>query len=161
MAVTISEIQRESWPAARLIGRRYQAAPDWNEWWQNNWFATLEKNEPISANSDAYLSAVRVINGKPERWIGMLFPADATVPDGFEALDLEPMDYAVCYLYGKQDSSDFYTMAAHQLCLEALQTQGYKRMENDWCFERYQCPRFTTPDENGNVILDYALPIEK
>ena len=73
MAVTIAEIQRESWPAARLIGRRYEAAPDWNEWWQNNWFATLEKNEPIAANSDAYLSAVRVINGKPERWIGSGF----------------------------------------------------------------------------------------
>lgn len=161
MAVTIAEIQRESWPAARLIGRRYEAVPAWNEWWENNWFTTLEKNEPLSTNSDAYLSAAHVTNGKTERWIGMLFPADAAVPDGFEAVDLEPMDYAVCYLYGKQDSTDFYTMATHQLCLETLQTQGYKRRENDWCFERYQCPRFTTPDENGNVILDYALSVEK
>ena len=23
-----------------------------------------------------------------------------------------------------------------------------------WFFERYTCPRFTTPDEDGNVILD-------
>ena len=161
MAVTIAEIQRESWPAARLIGRRYEAAPNWNEWWENNWFTTLEQNEPLSINSNAYLSAVHVTNGKSERWIGMLFPAEAVVPDGFEAVDLDPMDYAVCYLYGKQDGTDFYTMATHQLCMEALQTQGYKRRENDWCFERYQCPRFTTPDESGNVILDYALSIEK
>ena len=34
-----------------------------------------------------------------------------------------------------------------------------ERKENDWCFERYNCPRYTTPDENGNVILDYAVSI--
>jgi hypothetical protein len=33
--------------------------------------------------------------------------------------------------------------------------------ENDWCFERYNCPGFTTPDNNGNVILDYGISIEK
>ena len=161
MAVMISEIQRESWPAARMIGKKHEAEPNWNEWWQNDWFAALEKNAPLAIGGDAYLGAVRVVNGKPERWIGMLFPVDAPVPDGFEAVDLEPLDYAVCYLYGKQDSADFYTMVTHQLCLEALRTQGYKRRENSWCFERYQCPRFTTPDENGNVILDYAISVEK
>ena len=161
MTVTVAEIRRENWPAARLIGRRYEAAPEWNEWWQNNWFSTLEKNEPLSINGDAYLGAARVTNGKSEHWIGMLFPAGTSVPAGFEAVDLEPMDCAVCYLYGKPDSADFYTAAARQLCLEAIQTQGYKPRENDWCFERYQCPRFTTPDENGNVILDYVLSIEK
>ena len=35
-----------------------------------------------------------------------------------------------------------------------------KRKEDDWCFERYNCPRFTTPDEKGNVILDYGISIE-
>ena len=29
----------------------------------------------------------------------------------------------------------------------------------DWCFERYNCPRFTSPDEAGNVILDYGISI--
>ena len=30
--------------------------------------------------------------------------------------------------------------------------------ENRTCFfERYVCPRFTTPDENGSVILDYGI----
>ena len=28
------------------------------------------------------------------------------------------------------------------------------------CFERYVCPRFTTPDEKGNVILDIGFFIK-
>lgn len=71
------------------------------------------------------------------------------------------LEYAVCYLYDKENSSDFYTMDTHNMCLEALKTHDLKRKEDDWCFERYNCPRFTTPDENGNVILDYALSIVK
>ena len=30
-----------------------------------------------------------------------------------------------------------------------------------WFFERYQCPRFTTPDEFGNVILDTCYFIKR
>ena len=46
----------------------------------------------------------------PEYWIGMFFPIDAVVPDGFEYVDMEPLEYAVCYLYDKENSGDFYTM---------------------------------------------------
>ena len=42
----------------------------------------------------------------------------------------------------------------------AMKALGFKRKEDDWCFERYNCPRFTTPDEEGNVILDYGISIE-
>lgn len=45
--------------------------------------------------------------------------------------------------------------------LNELKALGLKRKEDDWCFERYNCPRFTMPDENGNVILDYGISIEK
>lgn len=161
MAVTIAEIKRESWLSARLIGRRYENTPDWDEWWQNDWFAILEKSKPLSVNGDAYIGAVRVVEGKPERWIGMIFPSDTAVPNGFDAAELEPMEFAVCYLCDKQGSSDFYTFETHQLCLKAIGEHGFTRKEDDWCFERYQCPRFTTPDEAGNVILDYAISIEK
>lgn len=52
-------------------------------------------------------------------------------------------------------------MNTHNMCLEALKAQGLKRKEYDWCFKRYNCPRFTTPDENGDVILDYGIAIEE
>lgn len=100
------------------------------------------------------------MNGMPERWIGMLFPVNTEVPEGFEYVDIEPLDYAVCYLYDKEGSGDFYSMDTHNMCLEELKAHEFKRKEDDWCFERYNCPRFTTPDEKGNVILDYAISIE-
>jgi hypothetical protein len=66
MSVKILEVKKESFSAARFIGKKYTQGPNWGEWWQN-----------------------------------------------------------------------------------------------DWCFERYNCPRYTMPDNNGNVILDYGISIEK
>ncbi len=161
MAVTILEIKKESCPATRFIGKRYTDVPDWGEWRNNNWFAILEENQSIPFNGDAYIGGVHIVNGIPERWIGMFFPIDTKVPKGFQYVDIEPMDYAVCYLYDKEGSGKFFTMDTHNMCLGELKAHNLKRKKDDWCFERYNCPRFTTPDGNGNVILDYALSIER
>ena len=32
--------------------------------------------------------------------------------------------------------------------------------QGDWCFERYNCPRFTTSDAQGCVTLDYGIAVE-
>jgi len=159
MPVQILEIRKEHCPAARLIGRRYDNAPDWSEWWANNWFETLEAQPRLSFNDDAYIGAVRIAEGRPEYWIGMFFPEGTEIPGGFEAVEIPPLDYVVCYLYGTEGSSEFYAMGTHEQCLNALRSAGFVRRENDWCFERYQCPRFTTPDEHGCVILDYGISI--
>ena len=29
-----------------------------------------------------------------------------------------------------------------------------------WRLERYNCPRFTAPDEQGRVVLDWAVDVE-
>ena len=159
MSVKILEIKKESCPATRLIGKKYEGRANWGEWWANNWFETLESHECIPFNGDAYIGAVHIVNGMPERWIRMFFPVNTEVPEGFEYVDIEPLEYAVCYLYDKENSADFFTMDTHNMCLEEVKSQGLKRKEDDWCFERYNCPRFTTPDENGNVILDYGISI--
>lgn len=159
MAVKILEIKRETCPAARLIGRRYEGKPNWGEWWENDWFASLEMTPGLPFNGDAYIGAVHIVEDRPERWIGMFFPAGTKVPEGFAYVDIEPLTYAVCYLHDKEGSGEFYSMDTHDMCLEALKEQGFQRKENDWCFERYNCPRFTTPDEDGNVILDYGISV--
>lgn len=160
MSVKILEIKQECCPAARFIGKKYVGSANWGEWWENNWFAVLEAMPALPFNGDAYIGAVHIVKGMPEFWIGMFFPAGTEVPEGFEAVDMEPLKYAVCYLQDKESSGEFYTMDTHNRCLEALKTQEFKRKEDDWCFERYNCPRFTTPDEQGNVILDYGISIE-
>ena len=159
MAVKILNIQKESCPRALFIGKRYEGAPDWGEWWANDLFAKLEVHPRLPFNDDAYIGMVRVLSGAPERWIGMFFPEGTPVPEGFEAVEIPPMDYAVCYLQAKEGSSEFFAPEAHQLCLEAIKAKGMTRREDDWCFERCQCPRYTAPDADGNVILDYGISI--
>lgn len=160
MAVKILEVKRECFPAARLIGKKYEHGPNWGEWWQNDWFSVLEQKERLPMNGDAYIGAVHIVDGMPEYWIGMFFPVDTETPEGFDFVEMEALEYAVCYLYDKEGSGDFYSMETHNMCLEELKSLGLKRKEDDWCFERYNCPRFTTPDEAGNVILDYGIAIE-
>ena len=160
MAVKILEVKKESCPATRLIGKRYENGANWGEWWEQDWFAILENKQSLSIHEGAYIGAVHIVNGSPEHWIGMFFPANTEVPEGFAYVDIEPLDYAVYYLCDKEGSNEFYTINTHNMCLEELKAHNLKRKEDDWCFERYNCPRFTTPDEKGNVILDYAVSIE-
>lgn len=139
MSIKLLEIKKKSCPAARLIGKKQTGSPNWNEWWENNWFEKLEEIPRIPFNGDAYIGAVHIVDGMPERWIGMIFPAGTEVPEGFEAADIEPLEYAVCYLYDKEGSSDFYTLETHNICLEEMKIQNLKRNEDNWCMERYNC----------------------
>lgn len=153
----IIDVKREAWPACVFIGKR---GTNWGEWWANDWFAPLEKSPVLPENGDAYIGAVRIVNGTPERWIGMYFPQGTQAPDGYEAVGIPAMNYAVCYLQDKEGSGEFYASATHEMCLAALKEKGFIRKEDDWCFERCNCPRFTIPDENGLVVLDYGIAIE-
>ncbi len=160
MAVKLLKIKKESCPAARLIGKKYVGDVNWGEWWENNWFANLESIECLPFNGDSYIGAVHIVEGMPEYWIGMFFPEGTQVPEGFEYVDIEAMDYAICYLYAPEGSEEFYSMETHDMCIEALKALGMKRKEDSWCIERCNCPRYTTPDELGCVILDYGVGIE-
>ena len=161
MPLQILKIEKESFPAATFIGKKYTGRANWGEWWENDWFSVLEKSPRLEENGDAYIGAVRIVNGMSQRWIGMFFPQGTTAPEGFDAVDMEPTDYAVCFLRDKEGSAGFYTPETHALCLEALTANGLQRKEDDWCFERYNCPRFTSPDENGDVILDYGIAVKE
>ena len=161
----IVQIVRETTPAVRFIGKRYTASADfgaaWGQWWQNGWFDVLDRLEHRAAiNQDAYCAAKRIVDGGLEYWIGMFFTPAAQAPEGFESVDIDPMAFAVCWLKDKPGSVDLFGLATHERCVAEITRQGMTRKEDDWCFERYQCPRYTTPDADGNVILDYGIAIE-
>ena len=160
MAVKITEIKKESCPAARFIGKRYSDGSGWGEWWTNGWFGVLEAIPCLPFNGDSYIGAFRTVNGQPEYWVGMLFPEGTAVPEGFEHVDIAPLDYAVFYLYGSETSGELTSPEARNMCLAQLAARGLERREDDWCFERYNCPRYTEPDESGNVILDFGISIK-
>lgn len=169
----IIKTYRQSVPAMRFIGKKYGDedrvdggfAAKWGQWFQNNWFAELEKLTPsgggqLYEDADAYIGLMRWKEQDPfTYWIGMFMPENTSVPEGFTAIDIQESQLGVCWVYGKGGEVYFQEDA----CALKLREAGYtiKRDEEGatWCFERYGCPRFTTPDEKGNVILDICIYI--
>lgn len=168
MAAKIIKTYTESFPAMRLIGRLYTEADrtngsfgeKWGEWFGKNLFAPLKEMGPIPQNGDAYLGAMRIVNGNFEYWIGMFFPANTVPPEGYASVDIEPLDFAICWIYGNEQNGEIYGLDSHNACVEEAKKHNFIRKDDNWCFERYNCPRFTTPDEKGNVILDYGFAVE-
>lgn len=168
MAVEIINAYIEDCPACRFIGKRYTPADSvngsyshkWGEWWANDYFTPLEKLHRLPIVGDSTMAAMHVVNGKVEYWIGFFCPADTEAPEGYEAIDIGPRRYAVLWRRGDEHNGELCGLEAHNLCLEEIRRQGWKRVEDDWCFERYNCPRFTTPDAEGRVILDYGISVE-
>lgn len=166
MAAQIIKLEKEQMPPARFIGRRYGMEQQvngsfshlWASWFAEDLFAPLEALPPLAENQDSYVALMRMAENGPEYWIGMFFPLGTEAPAGYAAADLPAMDYAVAWLYGDEQSGELYTM--HEACVAALEAKGFRTAEPVCCFERYVCPRFTTPDQLGKVILDYGIAVE-
>lgn len=154
----IVKVYKEEMPELLLIGKCYHGsdrdehgtfAQKWEEWFSNGWF-----DEPKEPASDAYVGAMRMNEGVFEYWIGVMCKPSAAVPNGFCSVSLPKCSASVAYIKGKDDP-ELYSM--HEECLKAFKNAGYDIPEDTWYIERYACPRFTEPDENGEVILDYIV----
>ena len=165
----IKRVYRQSMPHMKLVGKCYREGDrvngtfghKWNEWFQNAWFSPLtmpDTAEPF-ADCGAYIGLCRCKEGEPfQYWIGVFLPTDFPVPEGYDSVTLDAGDIGVAWVYGKKP--DIYTYC----CLERLKEDGMEwtadRNGVKWCFERYVCPRFTAPDEQGNVILDMCYYVK-
>lgn len=160
----ITKVFKEEVPAMRFIGKRYHDYGGWGEWFANGWFDTIENSmggtDQILAvweNGGAYVGLERRKNGELlEYWIGMFTPGNTEVPEGFEQIDLPKSSLGTCWIYGREDE----VHGAVGNCWEAVRNAGMEIAADDdgavMSFENCLCPRFTTPDEKGNVILDYC-----
>lgn len=170
----IINVYRQSIPAMRFIGKKYgdddringNFSEKWMEWFKNNWFSTIEKQisvniDEIYKENDAYIGLMRWKEGEPfEYWIGIFTPETTQVPEGFKYVDFPKSVLGICWVYGKE--GDVY--GKEDKCAAKLGEEGYKIIPDEkgawWFFERYACPRFTTPDDSGNIILDICHYIE-
>lgn len=161
----ILKVYRESLPQVKLIGKRYTNddrddsgtfARYWQQCFQEGWPDILEHCKGIPGVSDDLVGAMRMTDAPDgfEYWIGAFLAPDTEVPAGFEAVELPAGEVGVCWLYGNDKNGELYSMEASDRSMAALAEKGWKIAENGWFFERYNCPRFTKPDEKGNVILD-------
>ncbi len=103
---------------------------------------------------NSYVGAMRITEAGFEYWIGVFMAPEAPVPQGYEAVEIPAGDLGVCFLYGKDSSPDLFGMDAHKSLCRRLAGAGLD--SSGWFLERYNCPRYTVPDEKGNVILDYC-----
>jgi hypothetical protein len=168
MAAEIVRRYRESLPALRLLGRRYSDADRnraggyghlWGEWMGTGRFAPLDALPHVAVEGDAYVGAMRRVDGVFEYWIGMLCAEGTPSPDGYDSEDLPASDFYTIWLHGREDTGELYGSGPMELLESATSAEGLSPREGGWCFERYGCPRFTTPDADGAVILDYCLQV--
>lgn len=178
MSVEVTKVCRETFPAVRFIGKCYSNADrgadggfgnKWGEWFQNGWFEKLEEIGYIPDMENGYVGLMGCSEneGSFQYWIGVFTPENTNVPDGYSYVDIPAGDVGVCWIYGREDNGELYGQEPHNMCMAKLQANGmdnYREELKDgekwwWYFERYNCPRFTTPDENGKVILDYGMYI--
>lgn len=161
-------------PAMRFIGRTYSDADRvnggyghlWHEWMQNEWLNQLDALitpaiKAANPDMDASLGLMSVGEGQPFLYrIGYFVPAGTPVPDGFEFLDFPAQRFGVVWLKGTPPD----IFGKEMQCWERLAAAGHRmkkdRLGREWFMERYQCPRFTQPDANGQNILDICFVIE-
>ncbi|MFC7679839.1 AraC family transcriptional regulator [Paenibacillus sp. GCM10028914] len=169
MAAEVIKVYREYLPKLRLIGKLYtdkdrnavgSFADKWDEWIKNGWFEELVKLGALPESYGATYGMMRFNEDTFEYWIGMLFPEQTEVPEGYSYADIEDGDVAVCWIYGRDDNGEIFGIEPHEMCMEKINQEGWQLQDKPWFFERYDNTRFTSPDEKGNVILDYGVYIK-
>lgn len=159
----ILETRLETYPAVKLIGKRYSDndrdadgsyASKWDEWFRNGWFSQLKGG--IETISDDYVGMDRFTSAGFEYWIGILMAPEDPVPQGFETVEIPAGDLAVSLVWGKP-GPEIFGMDALMACFAAWTERGWHPAKDAWYLERYNCPRFTQPDAEGNVILDHCV----
>ena len=159
---------KENIPAMRFIGKKYEDIGHWEEWWQNGWFDLLEntmggadKILGLWENGGGYVGVERrAKTGEFSYYIGMFTPANTPVPNGFVHIDFSNLGLGTCWIYGKEN--EVHDTSA---CKQKLAENGIRIWQDEkgaeWSFENCLCPRYTMPDNKGNIILDYCYFVIK
>ncbi len=175
MAFQVTKIYKERFPALRFIGKRYTNddredggfGAQWNEWWNTDIFTKLQNGASAKPYDDSTIGLMTMRGDMTgfTYWIGMFYPAETGAPEGFDYLDLPESDIGVGWVCGNEESGEIYGGPPHEAVCKGLNDEKIGDFRNDiagegsdtYCFfERYNCPRFTQKDADGNVTLDYG-----
>lgn len=175
MAIDVTRVYKEHFPDLRLIGKRYTNddraeggfGKQWDEWMSGDRFALMTQAVGTSPFSEDTLGLMTMRGDMTgfTYWIGLFFPAGTAVPDGYDYLDLPESNIGVGWVCGKLENGELFGGPPHEAVCKKLEDENIGKFRNDiagqgsdiYCFfERYNCPRFTAKDANGNVTLDYG-----
>jgi len=132
----------------------------WDSCFADETFSILEKQSEFVYNA-AYVGVMidwDKGDGKFSYIVGILMKPGADVPEGFVSRTIDATRVAIGLIQGK-DAQDVCSKA-HEVTEQALKADGYSNNGMKWCMELYNCPRFTTPDKNDEIVLDYYIPID-
>ena len=167
----IIKVYKQKVPAMRFIGKNYGnvSYPNWDDAWSIDLFGKIEKasggEDKIHAlyeDSDAYCGLFyrNIETGEYNAWLGMFAPPGTEIPEELNFIDFPEQNLGVCWIYGK--IPEVYGLIPQ--CPDIINSAGMEILSDDngfIChFERDQCPRLTTPDKKGNIILDYCYVLK-
>lgn len=171
---SVIKCYKQDLPAMRFVGKCYKNNDRvngffghcWGQWFSEGYFEPLEKLitddfSSVYAEAGDYVALMKCKEGASEDyfeyWIGMFLPADCEVPEGYGYIDIKHTAAAICWfkgpemeLYANEDDC-FRMFEEKKLKYSSEQDGGF------YSFERYSCPRFTEPDDDNNVILDFGI----
>jgi hypothetical protein len=171
MGAEIRKIYKQDVPALRFIGKKYgdndrvdgMFGKYWDEFFQNEWWALIAKHSDkdmkvLYEDGDAYIGLMRHKDNEPfEYWVGIFMPEGTLVPDGFTYHDFSKATLGVCWLHGSENEVFMQEKKCALKLMEAGHTIAKDIEGATWFFERTVHPRFTTPDEDGKIILDICF----
>jgi hypothetical protein len=175
MAFKVTRIYMEQFPALRFIGKRYTNedrvdggfGEQWGDWWKNDLFNKLKEDISDTPYDEATIGLMTMRGDMSDftYWIGLFYPSGTGVPTGFDFLDLPESNVGVGWVCGNEENGEIFGAPPHEAVCKKLEEEKMGEFRNDitgagndtYCFfERYNCPRFTSKDEDGNVTLDYG-----
>ncbi|MBO5271170.1 MAG: hypothetical protein J6B77_10315 [Clostridia bacterium] len=154
---------KEEVPAMRFIGKKYASFGHWGEMFANGFFDEVERamggTGSITAlweNGGGYVGLERRSDCEPfAYYLGMFTPAGTPVPDGFDYVDFPKGALGVVWIRGSEKAVHGVKGRKAALMAEGIEVKADANGAI-WSFENCTCPRYTTPDGDGNVILDYC-----
>lgn len=159
--------QTKHMPAIRVIGKGIRMNMDmkenpipalWEECFAKGAFKALEGMHGQIVEKD-YVGLICDWSKETKAYTyicGMIMNSGCPVPEGFTYRDFPASAVAIGWVQGPE--KDNYK-DAHVLTLYELERRGFKTNDGaGWWMELYNCPRFTQPQPNGEVILDYYIP---
>lgn len=169
----IIKVYSQILPASRFIGVKYgredsdngSYSAKWGEAFETGLFDKIEAARgenrlPLYEDDDAYIGLMSWDGAEYAYWIGEFAAPGTLPPEGMGYVDFPECKLGVGWAYGVEN--ELY--AGEDAVIEKIKLSGLnpKTDENgaSWYFERYQCPRFTSPDDKGNVILDIGFIAE-
>lgn len=170
----IVKCYKEKFPKCRFVGKCYKNSDRvdgmygyyWEKWHAENAFEPLERlltNEFRAEfpECEGYVGLMKNRDGAGEDyfeyWIGMFLPEGCEVPDGYDYIDIAHEYAGICWIKGNENEVFCHEGECYNKLVESGMTVPSESDGGCYMFERYNCPRFTVPDKNNEVILDLGF----